>query len=88
MMAKKQRLSLSTEAVRLLSSAAVEMIMNNEATAIGRIGEFSVAVLCRDISTRIHAVASVRVVDNDVDIELFNNWQEALKQFAKLVRAT
>lgn len=88
MMSNKHRFSPSAETVRLLSSAAVDAIMENRATAIGRIGEFSVAAICRNVREDIHAVARVQVVGNDVTIELFNDWDEALKKFGKLVRAS
>ena len=77
MMSNKHRFSPSAETVRLLSSAAVDAIMENRATAIGRIGEVSVAAICRNVREDIHAVARVQVVGNDVTIELFNDWDEA-----------
>lgn len=85
---KKPKFSPSVETVRLLSSAAVDSIMENRATAIGRIGEFAVAALCRNVRDDIHAVARVEVVGNDVTIELYNDWDEALKKFGKLVRGS
>ena len=74
--------------IRILSAAAVDSIMDNRATAIGRIGEFAVAAICRNVREDIHAVARVQVVGNDVTIELFDDWEQALKKFGKLVRGT
>jgi|LauGreDrversion4_2_1035121.scaffolds.fasta_scaffold02257_2 hypothetical protein len=88
MMSNKKKFSPSVETVRLLSAAAVDSIMENRATAIGRIGEFAVAALCRNVRDDIHAVARVQVVGNDVTIELYNDWDEALKKFGKLVRGS
>lgn len=75
-----------TETIKMLSSAAVEAIMGNRATAIGRIGEFSVAALCKDVRDGIHAVAKVEAKHNDVSIDLYQSWSVALTQFGSLVR--
>jgi hypothetical protein len=88
MMSNKNRYSPSVEMIRILSAAAVDSIMDNRATAIGRIGEFAVAAICRNVRDGIHAVARVQVVGNDVTIELFDDWEQALKKFGKLVRGT
>jgi hypothetical protein len=87
-MSNKNRYSPSVEMIRILSAAAVDSIMDNRATAIGRIGEFAVAAICRNVREDIHAVARVQVVGNDVTIELFDDWEQALKKFGKLVRGT
>ena len=62
MMSSRKKFSPDVETVRLLSAAAVEAIMENRATAIGRMGEFAVAALCRDVHDNIHAVARVEVI--------------------------
>lgn len=88
MMSNKNKFSPSVDMIRVLSAAAVDSIMDNKATAIGRIGEFAVAAICRNVQADIHAVARVQVVGNDVTIELFDDWQQALNKFGKLVRGT
>lgn len=88
MMSNKNKFSPSVDMLRVLSAAAVDSIMDNKATAIGRIGEFAVAAICRNVQADIHAVARVQVVGNDVTIELFDDWQQALNKFGKLVRGT
>ena len=87
-MSNKNKFSPSVDMLRVLSAAAVDSIMDNKATAIGRIGEFAVAAICRNVQADIHAVARVQVVGNDVTIELFDDWQQALNKFGKLVRGT
>lgn len=86
MMSSRKKFSPDVETVRLLSAAAVEAIMENRATAIGRMGEFAVAALCRDVHDNIHAVARVEVIGNDVSIELYDRWDEALSKFGRLIR--
>lgn len=88
MMSNKRKFTPSIQTVKMLSAATVEAIMDNRATAIGRVGEFAVAALCRNVQKDIHSVALVEAVGNDVSIDIFNDWDEAMKKFGVLVRGT
>lgn len=85
-MSRHRPRKIDEAAIRKLTTHAVDAIMDNKATAIGRVGEFSVAALVRNVDSDIHAVATIEARHNDVKIDIYNDWGSAKEKFGKLIR--
>ena len=85
-------MKMEKEKVEFYSTMAIERVMDNLATALIRVGDSYIITILKNIDgennvkKQIHAVVTIELTDNDVDVSLFHDWAQTKIAFGKLVR--
>lgn len=85
-------MKMEKEKVEFYSTMAIERVMDNLATALIRVGDSYIITILKNIDgennvkKQIHAVVTIELTDNDVDVSLFHDWAQTKTAFGKLVR--